>query len=117
MKKIISDLYLILFRLLKVRPIALVLAIAIVSVLNFYILYGFVMLCDGMLPVKQIIPYFKNSTRFMILGAVALATILVSLGMQTANMKPTKRPNYVLQVFFFLIATVLILYINFVDSF
>ena len=109
MKKVIADIYSFFFKFTNSYIVSLILAVLIVSVLDYFCLNGTILISEGVLPIRPLEILFTPKIKYLtFIGLVALNFYLT----YEFVLIQKRKPDYIQLVIFFLISILLIAYIN-----
>ena len=115
MKKIVADMFAIIYKATKSNIVSLILTVSIVTVLSFFILHGIIMLTDGLLPLKFLLILYSGKIQYFTFTVLAITFTLMCLRLTRNLSRLNKNPDYLLITFFVIIAILLSLYIRYAD--
>ena len=114
MKRIINDIYTIFYKLFKLSFFSIILTTAVVSMLNYFIAYGLVLIFEGLVPMlKSLEILFKSKIQIVTFLAIFFSVGYFSLKASKSN-TATRKIDLMLILFYILISVVLIFYIKFI---
>lgn len=115
MKKTTLDIYIILFNITKSSRLSYIISLFIVSILDFFILNGLIILFKDMFSfLKSLDILFTAKNAYITYSIVLLIIFLLNPNISALNSRVTKKPNYAKIVLYVLLTILLLAYGKFI---
>ena len=112
MKKIVADVYMLLFKITKSNIVSVILAILITAGFSYILLQGLVSLFEGLLPTKPLNILFTSKLKWFTLIGLVIITFLANIRVEKLVEKQNRKPDYIMLSVLTLITILLIAYLK-----
>jgi len=114
MKRIATDIYLLIFKLTNSEIITTLITIIIATFFSFICLHGLILVFEGLFkPIKFLEILYKGKIQYATLTLLLLLIARITLKINKSGTNINRKPDYLLLAFFLFITIILFLYIKY----